>query len=247
MLVLLPPSEGKATTRRGRPMDLAALSLPELTGARRQVLDALATVSAQPDALTVLKVGASLADDVEANTRLLTAPALRARELYTGVLYDALDLKSLPAADSRRATGRLLVMSAAHGAVRLNDRVSPYRLAMDVDLPGVGPLTRFWAPRLAEVLPAQVGSGIVVDCRSTSYRAAWKPTPELAERWVVVDVPGASHWAKHTRGLVARRLCQTDVVKRVTDLPAALGEGFDVELVLPKRPGKPWAALVTAR
>ena len=100
---------------------------------------------------------------------------------------------------------------------------------------------------LADVLPAEVGTGIVVDCRSTSYRNAWKPTPELAERWVVVDVPGASHWAKHTRGLVARRLCQTDVVKRVADLPAALGEAFDVELVMPQRAGRPWTALVTAR
>ena len=89
--------------------------------------------------------------------------------------------------------------------------------------------------------------GIVVDCRSTSYRNAWKPTPELADRWVVVDVPGASHWAKHTRGLVARRLCQGDVVKLVTDLPAALGDGFDVELVMPTRPSRPWTALVTAR
>ncbi|MEL4505468.1 peroxide stress protein YaaA [Luteococcus sp. H138] len=247
MLILLPPSEGKAVGRRGRPMDLAALSLPGLTEARTRVIDALTVVSARDDALTVLKVGASLADDVAANTRLLTAPALRARELYTGVLYDALDLKSLSAADSRRATGRLLVISALYGALRPNDRVSPYRLAMDVDLPDVGPLARFWAPRLAELLPAQVGSGVVVDCRSASYRTAWKPTPQLAERWVNVDVPGASHWAKHTRGLVARRLCQTDVVRRPADLPEALGDAFAVELVLPERPGKPWTALVTAR
>ncbi|WP_420175996.1 YaaA family protein [Luteococcus sp. OSA5] len=247
MLVLLPPSEGKATARRGRPMDLHSLSLPALTSAREQVIEALAAVSSREDAMTVLKVGPSLADDVEANTRLMSAPALRARDLYTGVLYDALGLESLSGADSRRATKRLLVTSAAHGALRLNDRVSPYRLAMDVDLPGIGPLARFWAPRLADVLPAEVGTGIVVDCRSTSYRNAWKPTPELAERWVVVDVPGASHWAKHTRGLVARRLCQTDVVKRVADLPAALGEAFDVELVMPQRAGRPWTALVTAR
>lgn len=247
MLILLPPSEGKATARRGRPMDLDALSLPSLNPARSRVLGALAQLSARENAMSVLKVGASLADDVEANTRLMTAPALRARDLYTGVLYDALDLTSLSGADSRRATARLLVTSAAHGALRMNDRVSPYRLAMDVDLPGVGPLARHWAPLLAAVLPGEVGTGIVVDCRSTSYRNAWKPTPELADRWVVVDVPGASHWAKHTRGLVARRLCQGDVVKLVTDLPAALGDGFDVELVMPTRPSRPWTALVTAR
>ncbi|MGO4957059.1 YaaA family protein [Luteococcus sp. Sow4_B9] len=247
MLILLPPSEGKATARRGRPMDLDALGLAQLNPARHQVLQALAAVSGREDALQVLKVGASLTEEVAANTRVMTAPALRARDLYTGVLYDALDLPSLSSADSRRATHRLLVVSAAHGALRLNDRVSPYRLAMDVDLPGVGPLARFWAPLLAQALPGEVGAGIVVDCRSASYRSAWKPTPELAERWVVVDVPGASHWAKHTRGLVARRLCQTDVVKRPSQLPEALGSGFAVELVMPERAGRPWTALVTAR
>lgn len=249
MLILLPPSEGKATARRGRTMDLESLSLPELTDAREQVIDALARASARDDALTVLGVGASLGDEVEANTRLLTAPTLRARELYTGVLYDALDLASLGAADQRRATNRLLVTSALHGALRMNERVSPYRLAMDVNLPGIGPMARFWAPLLAEAMPSQVGAGLVVDCRSGSYRRAWLPgrgDAALAERWVLVDVPGASHWAKHTRGLVARRLCQTDVVKRPTDLPAALGEGFHVEMVMPDKAGRPWTALVTA-
>lgn len=246
MLVLLPPSEGKAAARRGRSMELGALTLPQLEDARRTVVDALAAASARDDALDVLRVGASLRQDVAANTRLLTAPALRARELYTGVLYDALDLGSLGAGETRRATSRLAVVSALHGVVRLNDRISPYRLAMDVDLPGVGPLARFWAPLLAEVMPGQVGQGIVADCRSASYRAAWRPDAALAGRWVLVDVPGASHWAKHTRGLVARRLCQTDVVRRVTDLPAALGDGFRTELVMPQRPGRPWTALVTA-
>ncbi len=37
MLILLPPSEGKAAPRRGARLDLARLSVPELTGARGQV------------------------------------------------------------------------------------------------------------------------------------------------------------------------------------------------------------------
>lgn len=245
-MILLPPSEGKATGRRGRPMRLDDLFLPALTEARRQVLEALAVVSARPDALQVLSVGASLVDDVAANQRVFDAPSLRARDLYTGVLYDALDLPGLGGPDLRRATSRIVVMSAAHGALRLNDRVAPYRLSMDVDLPGVGPLARFWEPRLAQLLPDEVGSGLVVDCRSTTYRGAWRPTRELADRWVVIDVPGASHWAKHTRGLVARRLCQVSAPTRATQLPAALGESFHTELVMPTRPGRPWTALVTA-
>ena len=57
MLVLLPPSEGKAAARRGRPMELGALTLPQLEDARRTVVDALAAASARDDALDVLRAG----------------------------------------------------------------------------------------------------------------------------------------------------------------------------------------------
>ena len=57
------------------------------------------------------------------------------------------------------------------------------------------------------MLPGVAGRGVVVDCRSSTYAAAWAPQGPLAERWVQVRVPGATHMAKHTRGLVARQLC----------------------------------------
>ena len=40
MLILLPPSEGKTTPRRGKPLDLGGLSFPELEPHRAEVLDA---------------------------------------------------------------------------------------------------------------------------------------------------------------------------------------------------------------
>ncbi len=75
---------------------------------------------------------------------------------------------------------------------------------MGVNLPGAGPLGSLWRPQLSAVLPETVGRGLIVDCRSSTYAGAWTPSPELASRWVQVRVPGASHMAKHTRGLVAR-------------------------------------------
>ena len=239
MLVLLPPSEGKAVGSRGAPLDLDALSFPDLADTRRAVLDAVVDASGRPDALDVLAAPKGAADRVAANVDLWTAPTLRAGDLYTGVLYDALDLPSLDAAAKRRANRRLVVVSALFGALHPNDRVPSYRLSMGVDLPGIGPLARAWRGPLGVVLPEAAGRGVIVDMRSSTYVAAWKPTGELAERTVAVHVvrdgPGGrtavSHMAKHTRGLVARELLASGVDPRSPEeLADALGEAFSVSL-----------------
>lgn len=247
MLILLPPSEGKASGSRGAPLDLDALSFPELTATRRRVLDALVEVSARPDALAVLDAPKGAADRVAANVDLWTAPTLRAADLYTGVLYDALDLTSLDAAAKRRANRRLVVVSALFGALHPKDRVPSYRLSMGVDLPGIGPLARTWRGPLDSVLPGAAGSGLVVDMRSSTYVAAWRPAGELAERTVAVHVvrdgPGGrtavSHMAKHTRGLVARELLASGVdPRRPEELVEVLAERFSGRLD-EARPGRP--------
>ena len=241
MLILLPPSETKATRTRGAPLRWERLSAAGLTTARQQVADALRDVSAAADAPARLGVSPNLTDEIGRNTRLHDAPTLPARDLYTGVLYDALDLASLDAASSRRAGARLRVVSALYGSVRMTDRLAPYRLSMAVNLPGTGPLASFWRPLLDPVLSAEAGRGLVVDCRSSTYAAAWAPSGRLAERWVQVRVPGATHMAKHTRGLVARALCQNSADPR---RPAALLDllmpAFEVALHEPSRTGAPW-------
>jgi uncharacterized protein len=241
VLILLPPSESKATRSRGSALRPEALSSPSLAPQRRLVAQALAEVSALPDAPERLGVSPSLHEEIARNTRLATAPALPARELYTGVLYDALDLASLDAASTRRAGRRLRVVSALYGVVRVTDRLAPYRLSMSVNLPGVGPLASAWRPHLEEVLPEEAGRGLVVDCRSSTYAAAWAPQEDLAGRWVAVRVPGATHMAKHTRGLVARALCEgPSDPRRPQGLLALLQDRFEVTLDEPQRPGRPW-------
>jgi uncharacterized protein len=71
MLVLLPPSRGKATPDRGRRAGLSTLVYPRLRGPREHLIDAV-------------------------DGRLRIAPAIPAAELYTGVLFTALGLADLP-------------------------------------------------------------------------------------------------------------------------------------------------------
>lgn len=248
MFVLLPPSESKTPRSRGNAYASASLSFPALEPAREKVLDAVGAVSESDDAATVLGVSPNLVEEIARNTRLRTAPAVPVSALYTGVLYDALDLPSMDATALRRANRWLVVQSALFGALHLKDKVPPYRLSMAVNLPGIGPLAGFWKPLLAEPMAAAAARGLIVDCRSSTYAAAWTPTGPQADAWVQVKVPGATHMAKHTRGLVARAICDLGLdPRRPEGLATGLAERFDVDLAEPARAGKPWMLSATAR
>ncbi len=258
MLVLLPPSEGKAPpARRGRPVDVAALSFPELTPLREKVLDALVETSARPDAPGLLGTGDSLAADVARNTRLRELPASPAHAVYTGVLYEALGWAGLSPGARRRGGRRVVVASALWGLVRPNDRIPPYRLSMDAGLPGLSPLAGLWRPALVPALEAAAGPrGVVVDCRSGPYAAAAPVRGPLARRTVAVRVlrehagtrTVVSHLAKLTRGEVTRHLLELDADPRT---PAALADAvaprWPVELREPAGRGTPWTLDVVLR
>ena len=127
---------------------------------------------------------------------------------------------------------------------------------MDVDLPGVGPLAAAWREPLAPVLADAVGDGVVIDCRSATYAAAWRPPRPIAERAVAVRVlrehdgqrSVVSHMAKQTRGQVARELLLTrQRVRRPADVAAAIAGSFETELVAPARAGAGWTLDVILR
>ena len=250
MLVLLPPSEGKASSGRGAPLKTESLSLPGLTPAREAVLGELVELCAgdEEKAREVLGLSEGLRGEVAKNAELLAAGARPAGEIYTGVLYDALDLASLDAAAKKRATRSLLVFSGLWGAVRINDRIPSYRCSMGVKLPGIGALGAYWRTPMAAVLPEAAGDGLVLDLRSSAYAAAWKPKGEVAGRTACVRVLHAptrkvvSHFNKATKGRIVRSLLAAGAApKGPAELVDALRElGYVVEVEPPTGAGKAW-------
>lgn len=211
MLILLPPSEGKTPAITGAPLNWSGLSFPDLNAGRAKVLEALGTVSAHEDAMALLGVGASLTEDVARNTRLLSEPAAPAHSVYSGVLYDALGYRTLTATQRRKANDAIVVISALWGALRFGDAVPAYRLSMGTVLSDVGRLATFWKPQLSAALDAETEGHLLVDCRSSTYAAAWAPPPEQTVSVnVFTETNGVrkvvSHFAKHTRGELARHL-----------------------------------------
>lgn len=218
MLILLPPSEGKTAPGRGKPLDLSALTSPSLTETRTTLLRVLVGLCAgEPErAAEVLGLGAGQRDLVERNSGLGTAPTARADAIYTGVLYEALGLATLSPAARRRATTRVAVTSSLFGIVRPGDRIPAYRLSGDATLPGTGSVAGTWRSVLGEAVREAVGPGLLVDLRSGTYAAFWRPEPDLARRVATVRVlhesggrrTVVSHFNKATKGRIVRALLE---------------------------------------
>ncbi|MFD3543082.1 peroxide stress protein YaaA [Streptomyces sp. NPDC058662] len=256
MLVLLPPSEGKAAGGSGAPLKPQELSLPALAPARAAVLEELVELCAADElkAREVLGLSEGLRGEVAKNVELRTAAARPAGEIYTGVLYDALGLADLPPRVRERADAALLVFSGLWGAVRVTDRIPSYRCSMGVKLPALGALGAYWRGPMAQALPEAAGDGLVLDLRSSAYASAWKPKGEAAGRTATVRVLHAqtvdgverrsvvSHFNKATKGRLVRDLLLAgaepgspgELVTALRDL------GYVVEAEAPVKAGRAW-------
>lgn len=208
MLILLPPSEGKAEPEAGEPVDLGSLAFAaELTAKREEVLDAF-------------------------DPALRAAPTAPAADVYTGVLFKRLELPRVPA----RARRRVLIFSALWGVVRPDDRIPHYKLPPKTRLDGIGAPAAYWRPSLTEALPDKANE-LVVDMRSGAYSSFWKPKQAtlLAVR-AFTETDGerkaVSHMAKASRGDVARALLGAKKAPSDPEGAAAVAEaaGLTVEL-----------------
>ena len=235
MRILLPPSAGKTTKETTNHLQLEKLWQAEhLTQTRRQLIDDVQNTALLADAAQIFKLGPKNAHEISQNLEVYDAPALAAWQLYDGVLYQAAKFAQIFSygacaqdgqgqADQSQGLQRqleelTLVFSALFGPVRLTDLITPHRLSGSVKLPGQGSVASIWSKALKELLTQQLSGHVVVDLRSAEYGAMYRPArggecltlniavakvnPATGKRSVV------SHWAKHTRGLLAGALLE---------------------------------------
>ena len=177
-LILLPPSEGKASGGRGEPWQPGSTSSPTLDVRRQQVLVALARAmkgSGVSRAKLLGVKGVALAAATEADLLAATAPTLPAIERYTGVLYDALDAASLPARQKKRLAEQVVIFSGLWGASMPGDPLPDHKVKMSAALAPLGKLSTWWRQPLTDALAPLVERRVVWNLLPIEHDAAWAP------------------------------------------------------------------------
>jgi cytoplasmic iron level regulating protein YaaA (DUF328/UPF0246 family) len=214
-LILLPPSEGKASGGNEAPWAPGTMAI-DLDAPRAKVMASLARAMRGNEAVRskLLGVkGTALAAATLANRTVHTSLTMPAIERYTGVLYDALDHRSLSTPQRRRLDGSVLILSGLWGAVAPADPIPDYKLKMGVSLPGLGKLSTWWSGDLSARLVERAGARPVWNLLPNEHAAAWRPPEGLAQYTVRFlehrpdgSLSAVSHWNKFLKGALLRFL-----------------------------------------
>ena len=177
MLILLPPSEGKSAPVNPLPFEFSTLTYADgLTHLREQAIEAAGI-----------------------NAKGLTAdPAI---SIYNGVLYRALDWKSLSKSQQKRGENSVRIISALFGVIAPSDKIFSYKSKIK---------NAHWGHSIGYLL-AQRNDSLIIDCRSSTYRTIWSPPPEKTIEVRVFSVKSGerkviTHMSKLYRGELVRKL-----------------------------------------
>lgn len=237
VVVLLPPSEGKAAGGSGESFDPATGEFGELSRARRGVVQGLRRRDFDASQLKVS--GAALAAARSANRSIIGAPTLPALSRYTGVLYAELGYAALPVSLQRDLERNVLVISGLLGVAAGDDPVPAYKLPIGASVPRLGRLAAYWKPRLASVLIGRLSNSVVWDLLPGAYAAA-VPRSLGTAHWRVAVLRerggrrvSVSHDNKAVKGALARTLV-AEQIRRPEELAGWVGPGgYRVESVSP--------------
>ncbi len=208
MLILLPPSEGK-----NQPAGKTQLNLSKLVFADQ-----------------LLEVRSRLI-----SKSLAASPAAKVMDVYSGVLYQALDWRSLSATAKARGEKSVLIVSAIFGVLSPSDVIPNYKAKIK---------SSDWKQALKPALDDLVAE-LIIDCRSSTYAGVWQSPPDKTVAIRVFKkekgkISVITHLSKKYRGELTRVLLKSSKTpKTPMDLLELAEKHFDCKLHKPKDKA-PW-------
>jgi len=207
VLILLPPSAKMRATNGESQFDLDSLLFPsQLTLRRKELMER--------------------SDYASADTKIRAMPAI---DLYSGVLYQFLDFRTLPKSAQKRGETEIFIFSDLFGVLRPSNLIPVHPKKAKISSKGTK-----WSDLLPDLLNP-LESELVVDCRSSTYMGFWKPNPAITvairvfqeskgERSVI------THMSKKYRGELARLLLLNQAPENPGELLAIAETSFKADL-----------------
>lgn len=251
-ILLIPPSESKSSPpSKGKHLgDVLGTkrynAFAELEPCRELVREAVNQALERGQGLDQLfEVGGVALDQaIATNREIMSSPVAPARELYTGVMWDAIGYGTLGAAEKKRFDRQTLIFSALFGLLRPTDLIPNYKLKMGGNIGGpVGKLVQFWRRPVSEVLRRELRGKVVWDFLPDIHRRVWDSTGEIVARHQVkfvkrivrggvAEYKTISHHSKALKGALIRHLLRKNATspKDVQDFKHKDGYTYHREL-----------------
>jgi len=216
-LILLPPSEGKASGGEGSMLDFELLSFAGLNATRALMAKSLGQLSGKPGVAqkTLGVKGVALQKARTDNASLLDSPTMPAIERYTGVMYDGIDYKSLDESAKTCFDENTIIMSGLFGMVRPYDMIPTYKLKMGARLRGKKACSTIWNPLISKTLKSTAENGVIWDLLPNEHSAAWDPSAitydvRYTVKFLELSSDGqmrtVNHWSKLLKGALIRHI-----------------------------------------
>jgi cytoplasmic iron level regulating protein YaaA (DUF328/UPF0246 family) len=207
VLILLPPSAKMRAGEGGLQFNLDSLVFPsQLRFRRRELMER--------------------SDFGNVNAKNWALPAI---DLFSGVLYQFLDFRTLPESAQKRGETEILIFSDLFGLLRPSDLtpVHPKKSIVSIK-------SSEWNDLLPNLLDP-LEKKLIVDCRSSTYLGFWKPNPAITVSIRVFQESEGqrsviTHMSKKYRGELARLLLQNQAPKNPSELLAIAETSFKAEL-----------------
>ena len=229
-ILLLPPSEGKATPDQDEVPFSKAFNnkrtnyFKTLNPSRETLLNCLEEVLERRGGWEeIFEVkGKALEEAMRSNRFIKESPTLRARDLYNGVMYQAIQYDKLKRDQKKLFDKQTIIFSGLFGIVKPTDRIPPYKLKAGANLGGVvGKVTNFWRNPVSEALKSELRNKVVWNLLPDQHQKMWDNKGEFKAMHTVKFVKKVvrsgiaewktiSHHSKSLKGALIQFLLEKD-------------------------------------
>jgi len=212
MKILLAPSETKKSGGTEHFDTKLLLFSKELSDARNELLRVYTTILQKGDIKILSKMfGLKKESDILYHQKdILSSPAMKAIERYTGVAFDYLDYASLNEKAQEYVDTHVILFSNLFGPIRADDKIPEYRLKQGERVGDIQ-VEKFYREHSAELMEAYLKEEEILDLRAGFYDKFYKPARSYTTLKFIKEGKVVSHWAKAYRGIVLREIAQADV------------------------------------